>query len=165
MTRKATAPATFVGATEAERPMGYREWIYLGTPLTPNDMNGGAAGFPEFHNVYIDPAGHSHWKKTGDFADGTVLVKELVSVASKSAPSGNGYFMGDFVGLEMMVKSAERFPDAEGNWAFFSFGHAYPLAETAKPRSEGECAACHSASATQDMVFTRYYPVLEADRP
>ena len=25
------------------RPEGYREWVFVGTPLTPNDMNGGMA--------------------------------------------------------------------------------------------------------------------------
>ncbi len=24
---------------ELERPTGYREWIYVGTPVTPNDLN------------------------------------------------------------------------------------------------------------------------------
>jgi len=35
-----------------DRPTGYREWVYVGTPVTPNDMNNGKAAFPEFHNVY-----------------------------------------------------------------------------------------------------------------
>ena len=40
---------------ELERPSGYREWVYVGTPVTPNDMNNGKAAFPEHHDVYIDP--------------------------------------------------------------------------------------------------------------
>ncbi len=40
---------------ELQRPTGYREWIYVGTPVTPNEMNNGKAAFPEHHNVYIDP--------------------------------------------------------------------------------------------------------------
>jgi len=48
---------------QLERPTGYREWIYVGTPLTPDDMNDGKAAFPEFHNVYIDPESWAHWKK------------------------------------------------------------------------------------------------------
>ena len=36
---------------ELERPTGYREWIYVGTPVTPNDMNDGKAAFPEQHTV------------------------------------------------------------------------------------------------------------------
>jgi len=35
--------------------VGYRKWVYIGTPLTPNDLNPPAAPFPEFHNVYIHP--------------------------------------------------------------------------------------------------------------
>ena len=68
-----------------KRPEGYREWIYIGTPLTPNDMNGGDAAVPEFHAVYIDRESFAHFKKTGEFRDGTVLVKDLVSVGSRSA--------------------------------------------------------------------------------
>ena len=35
------------------RPEGYREWIYVGTPVTPNDMNSGKAAFPEFHTPTV----------------------------------------------------------------------------------------------------------------
>ncbi|ETX01162.1 MAG: hypothetical protein ETSY1_08485, partial [Candidatus Entotheonella factor] len=101
--------------------VGYREWIYVGTPLTPNDMNGGKAPFPEFHTVYIRPSDWAHYKKTGTFRDGTMLVKELISVGSKVATSGQGYFMGEFIGLEATIKSAKRFPNEPGNWAYFSF--------------------------------------------
>ena len=44
------------------------------TPLTPNALNGGAAGFPEFHYVYIEPAAFKHYKKTGEFPEGTTIV-------------------------------------------------------------------------------------------
>ena len=59
---------------ELERPTGFREWIYVGTPVTPNDMNNGKAAFPEHHNVYIDPASWAHWKRTGEFRDGINMV-------------------------------------------------------------------------------------------
>ena len=32
-------------------PFSFRKWVYVGTPLTPNDLNDGKANFPEFHNV------------------------------------------------------------------------------------------------------------------
>ena len=105
----------------------YREWVYVGTPLTPNDLNPPEAPFPDFHNVYIHPDDLDHYKRTGQFRDGTVLMKELVSVGSKRAVSGKGYFMGEFTGLEATIKDAKRFPDEPGNWAYFSFGHEYPL--------------------------------------
>src|SRR5579862_4399973 len=36
-------------------PDVYREWIWVGEPLTPNDLNPPEANFPEFHDVYINP--------------------------------------------------------------------------------------------------------------
>ena len=146
------------------RPEGYREWIYVGTPLTPNELNPPEAPFPEFHNVYIHPADFAHYKKTGKFPDGTILVKELVSVGSKAAVSGNGYFMGEFIGLEATIKDSKRFKNEPGYWAYFSFGHAYPLADTAESFPAPACNACHEASAADDFVFTQYYPVLRAAR-
>ena len=149
---------------ELERPTGYRSWVYVGTPLTPNDMNNGKAAFPEFHNVYIDPPSYNHYKKTGNWREGTILIKELVSVGTKAAVSGNGYFMGDFIGLEATIKSKEQFPDEPGNWAYFSFTNPEggELASTGKPFKTEMCNACHNASAKDDFVFTQHYPVLRA---
>jgi len=151
---------------ELQRPSGYREWIYVGTPLTPNDMNNGKAAFPEFHNVYIDPKSWSHWKKKGEFRDGTILMKELVSVGSKAAVSGQGYFQGDFLGLEATIKSKKYFPNEPGNWGYYSFStpdHS-SLNKTAKAFPAASCNACHAASAADDFVFTQYYPVLSAGK-
>ena len=33
-----------------QRTTGYREWVYVGSPLTRNDLNNGKATFPEFHD-------------------------------------------------------------------------------------------------------------------
>lgn len=158
--------AFMINEGELQRPTGYREWVYVGTPVTPNDMNGGKAAFPEHHNVYIDPESWKHWKKTGEFRDGTILMKELVSVGSKAAVSGKGYFQGEFLGLEATIKSKFNFPDEPGNWAYFSFSSKdhKTLAETAKAFPSESCNACHAASAADDFVFTQYYPVLTAGK-
>lgn len=147
-----------------EKPTDYREWTYIGTPVTPNDMNDGKAPFPEFHNVYIDPDSWAHWKAKGGFPDGTILVKELVSVGSKAAVSGKGYFMGEFIGLEATIKSKKHFPNEPGNWAYFSFSTPdhKSLTSSATPFPTEACNQCHQGSAATDWVFTQYYPVLRA---
>ncbi len=149
---------------ELKRPVDYRSWVYVGTPLTPNDMNNGKAPFPEFHNVYIDPVSYDYWKANGSWRDGTILIKELVSVGSKAAVSGNGYFMGDFIGLEATIKSSEHFPDEPGNWAYFSFTTpaGEDLKATSAPFKTNQCNACHASAAQDDFVFTQHYPVLNA---
>jgi hypothetical protein len=155
------------GGGELQRPQGYREWVFVGAPVTPNDMNGGAAAFPEFHAVYIDPDSWAAFQKTSQFRDGTILVTALVSVGGREAASGKGYFMGEFIGLEATVKSAGRFPNEPGNWAYFSFTNAdhKTLKATAAAMSTASCNTCHQGAAAQDWVFTQYYPVLRAGKP
>lgn len=160
----ADSVAKYKSSGELIRPTGYREWVYIGTPLTPNDMNDGKAAFPGFHNVYIDPDSWAHWKTHGEFRDGTVIVKELVDVGSKAASSGNGYFMGEYTGLEATIKDSSRFPKSDNYWGYFRFtteDHSKLLRASKSAPSEA-CAACHKATAEQDMVFTQYYPVLRA---
>src|SRR4051794_8780504 len=91
-----TAVVEFTHDGKLKRPVGYRNWVYVGEVVTPNDMNDGEATFPEFHSVYMDPESFAEYEKTGKYRDGTVLVKELSSVGTKNAPSGNGYFQGEF---------------------------------------------------------------------
>lgn len=149
----------------------WREWPYVGTPLTPNALNGGEAPFPEFHSVYIDPVSWNHWRQTGEFREGTILAKELVTVyavdahpdGSTQQVSGRGYFMEDFAGFEIAYKSAAHFPEEPGNWAYFTFGHhAPPYAPTTPKMPVESCNSCHQTSAADDFVFTQFYPVLRA---
>jgi hypothetical protein len=148
---------------ELLRPEGYRKWIFVGGPVTPNELNEGKAAFPEFHHVYIDPAGYYEYKKTGKFRDGTIFVKELVNVGAKKGASGNGYFPGEFSGvIAASVKDSKRFPDEPGNWAYFDFGKDK---KKAKALPASSCSDCHKAHANEDLVFTQFYPVLRAARP
>ncbi len=170
----ATAPSNpyaFTEDGELRRPQDYRTWIYMGSPLTPNDMNNGSAAFPEFHNVYLDPDSYEQYKQTGEFRDGAIIMKELVSVGTKSSFSGKGYFQGEFLGVEAMIKSEDRFPDEPGNWGFFRFtdekaaaeGRLGSLRTVASVNATASCSACHTAAA-HDYVFTQHYPVLRAAR-
>jgi hypothetical protein len=162
---KAKAWVEFTSDGKLKQPVGYREWVYFGEVVTPNDLNGGQASFPEFHSVYIDPESFAHWKKTGQFRDGTVIVKDLSSVGSKEAPSGKGYFQGQFTGLEATIKDSKRFKGEPGNWAYFSFGHKFPLKQEVAANPTSACNTCHQDNAKQDWVFTQYYPVLTAAAP
>jgi len=146
-----------------ELPTGYHSWIFLGSPLTPHALNDGEAGFPEYHNVYIHPEAYRSYRKTGEFADGTILLKELqLTLPSKAADgsrtevSGRGYFPGPRNGIDIAVKDSKRFKDTNG-WGYFNFGHhAPPYANSAAAAPKEACAACHIAN-TENMVFTKFY--------
>lgn len=158
--------AKFTAKGELEMPKNYRHWVFVGAPVTPNDMNDGKAAFPEFHHVYIDPASFALYQKTGKFPDGTVLVKELATVGGKLAVSGNGYFPGEFIGVAAAVKDARRFAKEPGHWGYFSFvgddGKALPAAA---PQATAACNECHQQNAAEDWVFSQFYPVLRAAKP
>src|SRR5215471_14623635 len=61
-------------------PTGYRRWVFVGAPLTPNGLNNGMANFPEYHHVYVEAQNADAYLKTGTFREGTVFVKELTRV-------------------------------------------------------------------------------------
>jgi hypothetical protein len=168
--------AEFAGDGQVAIPENWREWVFVGTPLTPNALNNGKAPFPEFHNVYIEPSAYAHWKRTGKFANGTQIAKELALVRQKDKEemnangstqevSGVGYFQGEFSGLELTVKDTKRFANEPGGWAYFSFGHKLPYAQTAKAFPTQTCNTCHQGAAADDFVFTQFYPVLRAAKP
>ncbi len=165
---QADTGAHFTAAGELERPAGFRRWVFIGSPLTPNALNGGAAGFPEFHNVYVAPAALDHYRRTGDWPEGTVLVKELQLTkpgtfedGSRDEASGRGFFPGTPNGLDVSVKDSTRFAATHG-WGFFNFGHhAPPYAASAPAAPVEACAGCHAANAHEDMVFSGFYRQLE----
>lgn len=144
-------------------PDTYHNWVFLGSPLTPHALNGGNAGFPEYHNVYIQPEAYQIYQKTGDFPEGTILLKELQLTTpavfpdgSRTEVSGRGFFPGEFNGIDISVKDSNRFRDS-GGWGFFNFGHhAPPYAETASVQPKAACAGCHEANA-EKMVFKKFY--------
>lgn len=150
-------------------PSGFHEWVFIGAPLTPNGLNGGKAGFPEYHNVYVQPDALRAYRKTGEWPEGTILLKELQLTRAGTHPdgsgneaSGRGYFPGALNGIDISVKDSKRFADTRG-WGFFNFGHhAPPYAASAAAQSANACAGCHMANAT-NMVFSKFYsPILDA---
>jgi Cytochrome P460 len=152
-------------------PKNWREWVFVGSPFTPNALNGGKAGFPEFHNVYIEPGSYEIYKKTNEFPEGTIFFKELQLTlpaqnadGSRTEPSGRGYFPGPFNGADVTVKDTKRYADTNG-WGYYNFNHHEPKAPTAKLRPLEECAFCHIASAKKDDVWTQFYPLLDTGPP
>ena len=160
--------AVFTADGKMQLPTGYRRWVFVGAPLTPNALNNGMANFPEYHHVYVEAQNVDAYLKTGTFPEGTVFVKELTRVlnptfpdGSRTEPSGRGYFNGEFNGIDVTVKDSKRFSKTNG-WGFFTFGHhPQPYDQTAAEKTVTECAGCHIANvAKTDMTWVQFYPLL-----
>jgi hypothetical protein len=180
----AQSSAVFDSEGHVQVPTGFRKWVFVGAPLTPEGLNDGkyncnAAGenctrsnFPEYHHVYIEQKNVDAYLKTGEFPEGTVIVKELTRVlnptfpdSSRKEPSGRGYFNGAYNGIDMSIKDSKRFAQTNG-WGFFTFGHhPMPYEKTSAERPAAECAGCHIANvASTDMTYIQFYPLLR-DKP
>jgi Cytochrome P460 len=160
--------AVFNSDGKMQLPTGYRRWVFVGAPLTPDGLNNGKANFPEYHHVYVEAHNLDAYLKTGSFPEGTVFVKELTRVldpafpdGSRTEPSGRGYFNGAYNCMDVTVKDSKRFAKTNG-WGFFNFGHhPEPCEKTAAERSATECAGCHIANvAKTDMTWIQFYPEL-----
>jgi cytochrome P460 len=160
--------AVFDSSGKLKLPTGYRRWVFVGAPLTPNGLNNGNAGFPEYHNVYIEAENVDAYLKTGSFPEGTFIVKELTRVlsptfpdGSRTEPSGRGFFNGAFNGIDASVKDSKRFSKTNG-WGYFTFGHhPLPYDQSAAESPVSECAGCHIANvAKTDMTWVQFYPIL-----
>jgi cytochrome P460 len=164
--------AVYDSAGRLKLPSGFREWVFVGAPLTPNALNGGQAGFPEYHHVYIEKKNVDAYLKTGVFPEGTVIIKELTRVlnptfpdGSRTEPSGRGYFNGELNGIDATVKDSKRFAKTNG-WGFFTFGHhPMPYEQAAAESPATQCASCHQTFvAKTDMTWIQFYPLLR-DKP
>lgn len=155
---------------ELIRPKGFRHtWVFIGSPFTPNALNGGAAGFPEYHNVYVQPDAFHAYRATGKWPEGTMMLKELQLTdhpgeeedGSRYEVSGRGYFPGAVNGIDIAVKDSKRFADSN-NWGYFNFGHHAPPYKASAPAAPKEaCAQCHIDNADEDMVYVDLYkPIL-----
>jgi hypothetical protein len=157
----------YTAAGELILPKNFEKWVYVGSPLTPNALNGGKANFPEYHNVYMQPWAYEEYQKTNVFPEGTIMFKELqltlpgqLPDGSRTEPSGRGYFPGKLNGADVTVKDSKRYADT-GGWGYYNFHHYEPKAPTAKLKPKTECAYCHSASAKKDEVWTQFYVRLD----
>src|SRR5664279_514531 len=97
------------------QPDGFRHWKFIGAMVTPNGLNNGKAGFPEFHNVYVEQANFDAYQKNGVFPEGTVIVKELTLTRNSTYPdgstdeaSGRGFFEGEPNGCLLYTSPSPR---------------------------------------------------------
>jgi hypothetical protein len=171
--------AVFDSSGKMKLPTGFRKWVFVGAPLTPEGLNDGKfncnqpggctrSNFPEYHHVYIEQKNVDTYLKTGDFPEGTVIVKELTRVlnptfpdSSRMEPSGRGFFNGTYNGIDLAIKDSKKYAKTHG-WGYYTFGHhPMPYDQTSEERPSSECAGCHIANvAKTDMTYIQFYPLL-----
>ena len=148
----------YVEGSRLVRPTDYREWPLLGSGLGLTYE--GEPDAPTFTNAFVNPSAYRAFLETGGWPDATVFVLELRRAATDTRVGrGGGRFQAELLAVEAEVKDS-RFPDG---WAFFNFGRASALADSAAPLS-GEavrdCVQCHTEHTAVERTFVQFYPTL-----
>lgn len=134
------------------------EWDFLGAWAVQ-----GEDGVAEFHTVYTQPGSIDAYRETGEFADGTVLVKEVRKAARGALTTGDVAWSGEEVLWFVMIKDQrDRFPGNSiwaKDWGWALFLAEDPATNTATD-VEADCMACHEPARQTDWVYTQGYPAL-----
>jgi hypothetical protein len=112
------SPSAFSPYVDAEgtisMPSDFREWAYLGTwSIAGDDEAGGAAGF---HIVYTQPETIEAYRRTGEFPDGAVLVKELIETDTGDLTTGRVSWANRVTGWFVMIKDRQGRFEGNGLW-------------------------------------------------
>jgi hypothetical protein len=171
--------ATFAEGESVRLPLEYRQWVHIGTRIKVGGLNildGTTLTTPQVLNAYVEPSAFAAYLKTGKWADGTQIVKEISAIKVGkdcdsntylcATPLGSGIFEERYTGIGMMVKDSTRFPSAPGNWGYFAFFRTGSTYESvAKLRPQNQCASCHVKLASDtDYVISEAHLVLQETR-
>jgi hypothetical protein len=129
-------------AGELVRPTNYREWVFVGAPVTPKDMNDGKSAFPEFHNVSIDPASWAHYKKNQRIPERHDYSQRIGQRWRQEIGEWKWVLRGRIPWHRANGQDKKRFADKFNSWPYFGFNDK----PSAAGQPDGRCAACHKAN-------------------
>lgn len=139
------------GISHAEKetvpfPDGYRQWLHAKSML----IQPGHAlenPFQGIHHIYANTAA-AKGLKTGNYADGSVLVFDLLNYVEKDKTIQEG----DRKLVGVMHKDSAKYA-ATGGWGYEGFA-ANSKTERLVTDGGKSCFDCHSAQKDKDYVFS-----------
>ena len=119
------------------------------------------------HDVYAEPSAVEGFRKTGQWPDGTTLVKEISGIREGQKTTGFAQWAGEAGVWFVMVRDRQnRFPEnkawGEGwGWALFT-KDSPETTTTTNWKGEGfnNCFGCHIPAKDTEWVFIEGYPAV-----
>ena len=119
----------------------------------------------EMHVTYASPGAAQYYRKNGKFADGTVLVKEVLSTDHAPMTTGDAHRAADTKVWFVMIKDEKnRFasnPLWGDGWAWALFKADAPEKQVATDHKK-DCLGCHIPAQSTDWIYVQGYPVLKS---
>lgn len=141
------------------------EWRVLGSWIVAGgDEVGGESGASGVHVVYTQPGVIEHYRQTGEFPDGAVLVKELLGAKTSAMTTGVVSYASELEGWFVMIKDRKgRFSENPlwgDGWGWAQFEADDP-ATTITEDYKSACLQCHVPAKETDWVYVKGYPPLK----
>jgi hypothetical protein len=133
-------------------PQGYREWTHVKSMV----IQPGHALFDAFggiHHLYANKQALAGYRAGGKFADGSVIVFDLLD--AKSADNTVQEGARKVVGV--MVKDSRRHA-ATGGWGYEGFKGDSKTERAVGSNAAKACYECHQAKKDSDFVFSTWRP-------
>ena len=146
-------------AGNIRKPADYRDrYQALGTFFVRDPI-----GAEEMHYTYASPGTAEFYRKNGKFADGTVLVKEVLGTDHGQLTTGDAHWASAMKVWFVMIKDNKgRYP---GNplwgdgWGWALYKSDAPDKQIATDYKK-DCMGCHIPAQKTDWVYVEGYPVL-----
>ena len=143
------------------KPADFRDLYQALGVYTPVDLNNNT----EMHYTYASPGTAQYYRKTGKFADGTVLVKEVFATDHAQLTTGDAHWATNTKIWFVMVKDEKnRFPNNPlwgDGWGWALFKSDAPDKQVATSYKK-DCLGCHVPAQSTDWVYVQGYPVLKS---
>jgi hypothetical protein len=151
------------------KPADFRDFYQiLGTYVVLNQKvttAGESAKGDEMHMTYASPGTAEYYRKNGKFADGTVMVKEVLGTDHAQLTTGNAnWASGTQVWFVMIKDEKNRYPNNPlwgDGWGWALFKSDAPDKQVAVDYKK-DCIGCHIPAKSTDWVYIQGYPVLAA---
>jgi hypothetical protein len=119
----------------------------------------------QMHMTYASPGAAAYYRQNGKFADGTVLVKEVLGTDHAQMTTGDAHWASGTKVWFVMVKDGEgRHKDSK----FWGDGWDWSLYKSDAPNKQvavsykHDCQGCHIPAQKTDWVYVQGYPVLKS---
>jgi len=121
----------------------------------------------QMHITYASPGAAEYYRKNGKFADGMVMVKEIMKTDHAQMTTGDAHRATTPIQWFVMIKDGKnRFPKnplwANG-WGWALFKADAPDKQVATDFKK-DCMACHVPAQSTDWVYVQGYPVLKSSK-
>ena len=127
---------------------GYASWTKVNAQPITGDTTGDLGRAHEaaqgFREVYVNRIGEAGFSGSGEFPEGTIVVKESFNESDGQK--------GDLTAITVMVKREDGFDSENGNWEYVN------VSADLKIRGQGairSCIVCHD-KADSDYIFANY---------